>query len=1135
MGAGFRIATTLRTNNRRTKKRGENRENPEIRKAHNAALACCLFPLTDTTGSVIAKPAPIAAPVSVGPASHFPTDLHGLHNAAISLLNLPENTPTVIVGDSVHVGNKDFTDFRSRLRQKADMLRMINKRREQTFSNASIRFLEQTSSFKPGQLSDLEILITIIATNCDRETKAQNLPPEEADTLFLQVIDLFINTMKEVISRGPNARTILEQKLFKSQESLKSHLSKFLVSTKGIQGNESTSLADWLRIVFQLKPETHNAAVIQVKGSANDRVALGELDRYIRQLEAGNVPTAPIQDFPSREQYEAWRQRELAIMNGFKRAILLAHPHVRPYYKIILNMCLQHDMTSSHEDNKNGEMELSKTSKAVLNECATRWQLSKDFRDIALMEAFVELYIKNLITINDAAEKLNSMFSHFGQAFTTCRHSDLDYYLNVLKKVDNRIRGDLEGFVALLKGDPVTARSTMNNLIKIIDKLNKDPVWFSYTDASEDKDVKILGILTEALVGRYNALDQAANSSDEVIRMKQMIRGILGDLDKFSTYFPDPILKAKSIRDLAEEQFLKFFAVQLENLRYAFGKDSSMSHIFGTDGIYHEVSNLLTRVDCEKLGIKINTEELFRPFIQEWLGRQDEAWDQWVANACRVDTYEPILAPTTMYSSSVRDIFGFFNDGLSFMTSLTGVTAGKKEEMTITFMRMMCKALESYAGYLKDAEFYDWEENNSDDAINFTPESCIKLNNIVGAMRYLGFIFDELGVNSRGERINPNAKRTDYGGADKIEFDITIVRAYDLQICDFTSSDPFVTFIYRKTPQARTKTIYKNLNPVWNETFNLAHERSRPVEQSFVDFIVYDEDNFSAPDVCGKTTNQKLFLLEGLFEDYLTHELKLPLDPQGSLVIRVKRQGEIADIDFWVRKSLQTLKYAGEAMIRIYCDRIVRYVSASCRRISDTFKSSFFSALSQSSSIQVSETKVEDELRPVLQYLDRNLSLLNESLDRPMLNALLREQYTYLAIGNTSTTNKMSKRAGVSQADLQKEAKAAEIAQEEAERDAPSLICKVIWNELVTQLHTDLNAFGGEKGEGGAKVRAPGAARNPLTDSEKKQVLAMDYCLEYLKAFFYCDIDGRNCGLSLLDLENRKYLDTRVLITTLSA
>jgi hypothetical protein len=92
--------------------------------------------------------------------------------------------------------------------------------------------------------------------------------------------------------------------------------------------------------------------------------------------------------------------------------------------------------------------------------------------------------------------------------------------------------------------------------------------------------------------------------------------------------------------------------------------------------------------------------------------------------------------------------------------------------------------------------------------------------------------------------------------------------------------------------------------------------------------LIYDEDLFGVHDVCGRTVDQKLFLRESRFEDFLSHDVMLKLQPQGRLLIRVQRLGEIDDVDFWVKKAMETLNFGAEYMVRTYADRVSHLISA---------------------------------------------------------------------------------------------------------------------------------------------------------------------------------------------------------------
>jgi hypothetical protein len=197
-------------------------------------------------------------------------------------------------------------------------------------TNYIFRFLELTATIRTSHLCEFTIILTLIGTCTDKEVKQFQLPPTESDTVFLGAIDFFVGTVREVITQEPNSKIMMAHKFLSKPEAVKLHLSKFLNSTKSIAGDESTKLADWLRIVFELRPEVHNAEISHIRGFCNERVAFTELDKYVRQLESGNVQSAPLNDFPSRELFEAWRQAELSKMSGFRRACMARHPHIRP-------------------------------------------------------------------------------------------------------------------------------------------------------------------------------------------------------------------------------------------------------------------------------------------------------------------------------------------------------------------------------------------------------------------------------------------------------------------------------------------------------------------------------------------------------------------------------------------------------------------------------------------------------------------------------------------------------------------------------------------------------------------------------------------------------------------------------------
>ncbi|KAJ3027300.1 UNVERIFIED_CONTAM: hypothetical protein HDU68_004087 [Siphonaria sp. JEL0065] len=153
----------------------------------------------------------------------------------------------------------------------------------------------------------------------------------------------------------------------------------------------------------------------------------------------------------------------------------------------------------------------------------------------------------------------------------------------------------------------------------------------------------------------------------------------------------------------------------------------------------------------------------------------------------------------------------------------------------------------------------------------------------------------------------------------------------------------------------------------------------------------------------------------------------------------------------------------------------------------------------------VDESAIEKSLIPLLQYLDSNLSIMNQFLERPLLDQFLRK--AFLNTSNSAVGSTIPEDGEAQSNDV----------------DSPSLVSLVLWNELVTRMKCSIESIGVIVGN-----RVLGSGN--LGEADKRKVVALALVLEYLKAFFYCDLDGRCCGFSLAVLEDKEYKIVREIV-----
>jgi hypothetical protein len=88
-------------------------------------------------------------------------------------------------------------------------------------------------------------------------------------------------------------------------------------------------------------------------------------------------------------------------------------------------------------------------------------------------------------------------------------------------------------------------------------------------------------------------------------------------------------------------------------------------------------------------------------------------------------------------------------------------------------------------------------------------------------------------------------KETDFHSPYKLH--IHVISAENLPIADLTTSDPYVTIMLSEKLEGRTKTVYRNRNPNWDEKFNLKLLNRRAV----LVLKVFDEDSGKDDDLMG--------------------------------------------------------------------------------------------------------------------------------------------------------------------------------------------------------------------------------------------------------------------------------------------
>jgi hypothetical protein len=359
---------------------------------------------------------------------------------------------------------------------------------------------------------------------------------------------------------------------------------------------------------------------------------------------------------------------------------------------------------------------------------------------------------------------------------------------------------------------------------------------------------------------------------------------------------------------------------------------------------------------------------LLQVFVWRWIEDFDKRLLGWVEGAIKEDNFavrtsHPENVPTDdeRHSISIVDVFRSFNQSIEqivqlnwdndfqyakFMTALSksiGIGLSRYceivEQKFTKEMDRLTPEQEAAAQQTRQQKWMKmakdaWSNQEKIEPFQFLAEvrdipymisvmltfsqSFVKLNNIEYAILQLDKLEKEVNVDACADVIARNQPPLPQRmrGPERFVFTIKIIEAEDLKAGDLNGlSDPYVVLgdEYQKR-LAKTRIIYANLNPRWDETIDITTQGPLNIVAT-----IWDWDALGDHDCLGRTS---LKLDPSHFRDYLPREYWLDLDTQGRLLLRVSMEGERDDIQFYFGKAFRTLKRTERDMTRQITDKV---------------------------------------------------------------------------------------------------------------------------------------------------------------------------------------------------------------------
>ncbi|KAL7275660.1 hypothetical protein RUND412_001393 [Rhizina undulata] len=714
----------------------------------------------------------------------------------------------------------------------------------------------------------------------------------------------------------------------------------------------------------------------------------------------------------------------------------------RVFLRHIVEKCLSYDLQDpelqpAEIPGVDGPVRLlSKSSVELLNEICARWRVPLFSRLVIFLDVIRSKYQEAQIDLTTLDIAFIYVKASLEVDWTHWTIADQNLYRQVLSVVHDSLLRELYDILQ----HAFDAKKVPTGEVQwILDKhIYEDPL-FTVSDMDSYIEQLKEGLRSKAQEIADEIIRDLPEEKDQLdpLHVIELTQKVLKLAEKIQKRFPQPIMSHVDPLNIYVEVVFPKFVLGMTNaiqeIIEAYAARGEEVPIEDGFELYQELSEI-RRAYCEAFPeqkFPVRLEDYLSEFVTRWIKITDSKVIGWVDNAIKEDSFvitvreEQGREPTDeeRHTVSVVDIFRSFNQTVETLTKLEW----KDDLQYARFMTSLsktlgsgiaryCEVVEKLFAHEMDRQTPEqeaaanqtrqqkwlamardaWSNKDKIEPFQFAPESCIKLNNVEFAIQQFDKLEHNINVDGIAAVLAQYAPPSTRKKMNNYVFTIKIVEAEDLKAMDMNGfSDPYVVLgdEYQKR-LAKTRVIYSNLNPRWEETVDITTQG--PV---WLTATVWDWDTVGDHDCVGRTS---IKLDPAHFGDFLPKEFWLDLDTQGRLLLRVSMEGEKDDIQFFFGKAFRTLKRTERDMIRQITDKLSAYIhhclspSALKNVMSKGYNSisavsSLFSRARPASGAAqgITQDDIASAIVPLTTYFNENFAILNQTLTSSVMTLVM--------------------------------------------------------------------------------------------------------------------------------------------------